>query len=278
MRVHHLNCGTHCPLGGAFYDGSSKGLFANIATHCLLIETDHHGLVLVDTGYGLQDVRRTWSRLPVIWPALLNIRLHEQDTALRQVETLGFARRDVRHIILTHLDFDHAGGVEDFPEARVHVLGVECETAGRTPRSFVGNQRYRPKQWDRIHHWRTYQPFGEPWFGFEAVRQLDNLPPEILMVPLRGHTLGHAGVAIQSGQGWLFHAGDAYLHRDQMNLAGHSCTPGLAIYQHLMDTDRSARRANQQRLRELKAAQSGVRIFCSHDTQELAELKAGQAG
>jgi glyoxylase-like metal-dependent hydrolase (beta-lactamase superfamily II) len=23
----------------------------------------------------------------------------------------------VRHIVLTHLDFDHAGGLEDFPEA-----------------------------------------------------------------------------------------------------------------------------------------------------------------
>ncbi|HWL29479.1 MAG TPA: hypothetical protein VNQ97_11285 [Burkholderiaceae bacterium] len=24
--------------------------------------------------------------------------------------------------MLTHLDFDHAGGIEDFPNARVHVM------------------------------------------------------------------------------------------------------------------------------------------------------------
>ena len=57
MHIHHLNCGTHCPIGGSFYDGRSRGLHADICTHCLLIETDG-GLVLVDTGYGIQDVRR----------------------------------------------------------------------------------------------------------------------------------------------------------------------------------------------------------------------------
>ncbi|MBC7770159.1 MAG: MBL fold metallo-hydrolase [Phycisphaerales bacterium] len=273
MRVHHLNCGTHCPLGGAFYDGASRGLFASIVTHCLLLETDQ-GLVLVDTGYGLEDVRNTYARLPFIWPAILNVRLHERDTALRQVEALGFSARDVRHIVLTHLDFDHAGGLEDFPRARIHVMATEREAAERTRRSFVANQRYRPRQWDDVRDWRTYAAGGEQWFGFEAVRGLDGLPPEILMLPLRGHTLGHAGVAVQTRGGWLLHAGDAYLHHRQMNVACPSCTPGLAVYQHIMDTDRPARRHNQERLRALKRDHAGdLTIFCSHDRKELTELR-----
>lgn len=32
MRIHHLNCGTHCPIGGALFDGTSRGLLANLAT------------------------------------------------------------------------------------------------------------------------------------------------------------------------------------------------------------------------------------------------------
>jgi glyoxylase-like metal-dependent hydrolase (beta-lactamase superfamily II) len=36
-----------------------------------------------------------------------------------QVQRLGFDPRDVRHIVLTHLDFDHAGGLDDFPHATV---------------------------------------------------------------------------------------------------------------------------------------------------------------
>ncbi|SUS03380.1 putative enzyme [uncultured Defluviicoccus sp.] len=272
MRVHHLNCGTHCPFGGAFFDGASKGILADIPTHCLLIETES-GLVLVDTGYGLQDVRHPHARLPWLWPAILNVRLRERDTALRQVEALGFHARDVRHIVLTHLDFDHAGGIEDFPEARVHLLAIEREAAARKRKSFVGNQRYRPAQWDTVSNWRTYAAGGEPWFGFSAVRQLDGLPPEILMVPLRGHTEGHSGIAVQSGDGWLLHAGDAYLHHSQM-LPKPRNTPGLALYQYIMDTDRPARRANQERLRELKSAHNEIRILCSHDAAELAEAQS----
>lgn len=269
MRIHHLNCGTHCPLGGKLFDGESRGPLAHIPTHCLLIETNA-GLVLVDTGYGLQDVRNPRERLPWLWSAILNVRLREGDTALRQIEALGFTARDVRHIVLTHLDFDHAGGIEDFPESRVHVLGVELKAAERR-RSFVARQRYRPGMWDAVTTWRAYAPEGDAWFGFQAVRQLDGLPPEILMVPLRGHTEGHAGVAVDTPTGWLLHAGDAYLHHGQMADAP-SIPPGLNAYQHIMDTDRAARRRNLARLRELRS-QGDVRIFCSHDAIELSQLQ-----
>jgi glyoxylase-like metal-dependent hydrolase (beta-lactamase superfamily II) len=270
MRVHHLNCGTHCPLGGALFDGASRGLFGHLPTHCLLIETPMAGLVLVDTGYGLEDVRRPHARLPLLWPLLINPRLREQDTARRQIEALGFAARDVRHIVLTHLDFDHAGGLEDFPDARVHVLTAEHEAANAR-RGFVAHQRYRARQWDEVREWRFCEPRGEGWNGFSAVRDLDGLPPEILMLPLRGHTLGHAGIAIQSDHGWLLHAGDAYLHSSELS-ACPSCPPGLALYERIMDSDHRARLDNQARLRALKRDEPAIQIFCSHDAAELAAL------
>jgi glyoxylase-like metal-dependent hydrolase (beta-lactamase superfamily II) len=164
MRVHHLNCGTHCPLGGALFDGASRGLFGHLPTHCLLIETPSAGLVLVDTGYGLEDVRRPHARLPVLWPLLINPRLREGETARRQIEALGFSAHDVRHILLTHLDFDHAGGLEDFPEARVHVLATE-HAAASARCGFVAHQRYRARQWDEVRDWRFYEPSGEGWHG-----------------------------------------------------------------------------------------------------------------
>ncbi len=238
MKIHHFNCGSHCPVGGAFFDGRSTGLFANICTHALLLETDA-GLVLVDTGYGLQDVSgKPRRRLPITWPVLvLNTRLREDDTALRQIERLGFSARDVRHIILTHLDFDHAGGIEDFPEARVHVLAVEKDAAENRRRTFVDRQRYRPLNWHAVRDWRTYYEGGEPWLGFSAVRDVDGLPPEILMIPLRGHTLGHAGIAISVNDGWLVHAGGAFLHHGQLHGTRPHMPPGLALYERVMTTD-----------------------------------------
>ena len=273
MRIHHLNCGTHCPLGGALFDGSSRGPLASIVTHCLLIETNQ-GLVLVDTGYGLQDVRHPHPRISRLMRAVLNIRLRERETALRQVEQRGFSARDVRHIVLTHLDFDHAGGLEDFPQARVHVMESERDAAENKRRDFAARLRYRPAQWDDVRDWRAYAAGGEPWFGFDAVRSLDGLPPEILMVPLPGHTLGHAGVALRTDQGWLLHAGDAYFHHREMNVRHPHCTPGLSAYQTLLAADRAARRDNQQRLLDLKRRHgSQIAIFCSHDAEELKALQ-----
>lgn len=51
-RVHHLNCVSSCPLGGALMDGRTASLRGRLACHCLLVETGD-GLVLVDTGFGI---------------------------------------------------------------------------------------------------------------------------------------------------------------------------------------------------------------------------------
>jgi hypothetical protein len=51
------------------------------------------------------------------------------------------------------------------------------------------------------------------------------------------------------------------------------CTPGLAAYQNLMNTDHAARLATQERLRALVAtAGAEVTVFCSHDAVEFAAL------
>ena len=273
MRIHYLSCGTNCPVGGAFFDGFSKGVLGLVPCAAQLIETSE-GLVLVDTGYGTQDVRHPHPRLSKFYRALLNIRFRMRETALSQVEALGFSARDVRHIVLTHLDFDHAGGIEDFPHARVHVMEAERDAAEHKRRGFVARRRYRPAQWDDVRDWRTYAGAGERWLGFESVRQLDGLPPEILMVPMPGHTWGHAGVAIASDDGWVLNAGDAYFYRRELDSDRRRCTPGLRIYQRLMDTDRELRFANQERLRDLKRDHGGeVTIFCSHDQKELEAMQ-----
>jgi len=119
------------------------------------------------------------------------------------------------------------------------------------------------------------QPDGEGWFGFDAVRQLAGLPPEILLVPLPGHTWGHAGVAIDTGSGWLLHAGDAYFYRGEMSPHAPHCTPGLELYQTMMEVDRASRLANQDRLRQLKYDEGDrLRLFCAHDALELEAMRA----
>lgn len=282
MRIHHLNCGTDCPVGGALFDGRSRGPLGHLVCHCLLIETDAHGLVLVDTGYGLRDVAHAHAspdpRITRPWRLMLNIRLRERETAIRQIEALGFSASDVRHIILTHLDFDHAGGLEDFPHAAVHVMQREYDDATAPATGFVARHRWRRRQYDGVTNWRCYGARGAAWFGFDAVRDLDGLPPELLLVPLPGHTWGHAGVAIHGEDGrWLLHAGDAYFYRGEMRAARRRCTPGLRAYQRLMEVDRAARMTNQARLRALSIERhADLRVTCAHDPVELERCQAGR--
>lgn len=250
-------------------DGRSEGLRGKLACRCVLVETGNQ-LVLIDTGYGVRDLEAPTERLSRFFLRLLDPEFRPELTAVRQIEALGFSARDVRNIVLTHLDFDHAGGLDDFPEARVHLLRAEADDA-TLQRTWLDRQRYRPQQWSSVDRWEPYEiAAGEPWFGFDAVRDLRGVPPEILMVPLRGHTLGHTGIAVREETGWLLVAGDAYFDHDELDLENPRCLPGLRFYQWLMEKDRRARLDNQRHLRELLRDHGGsIRVICSHDPREM---------
>ena len=267
-----------CAPGGFLTDGQTRSLrSAPLVCHCLLIDTEGEGLVLVDTGLGLGDVSAPSRRLSPVFRRMFQLPLRESETAVRQIEKLGYSARDVRHIVLTHLDFDHAGGLDDFPEATVHLLAAE-QAAAAVQRTWLDRNRFRPQQWSSKNRWLTYVPAGEHWLGFDCVRSLRGMPGDILLIPLPGHTLGHAGVAVSHGGRWLLHCGDAYFFHEEMDPHRRYCPPGLRLYQTLMEQDRRLRLANQERLRELARTQSDqVSVFCAHDRAELEAMQHAPA-
>jgi glyoxylase-like metal-dependent hydrolase (beta-lactamase superfamily II) len=278
MRIHHLNCGTMRPYGGRLVSGTGSVLAtAEMVCHCLLVEADH-GLVLVDTGLGTGDVADPDATLTRAWRRMARPVLAESETAVRQIEGLGFRAEDVSDIVLTHLDLDHGGGLRDFPHARVHVLRSELEAA-RSARTSTERTRYPRGQWAHGPRWATHEPQGEEWFGFDAVRELPGVPAEILLVPLSGHTVGHTGVAVRNGDGWLLHAGDAYFFHAEMRTDAPACPPALRFMQRRMETVRGLRLANQERLRELVRGHGDeVTVFSAHDPVELQALQRHREG
>jgi glyoxylase-like metal-dependent hydrolase (beta-lactamase superfamily II) len=274
MRVHHLDCCTMCPRGQRAVNGAGRRFArATLVSHCLLLETAAHGLVLVDTGIGTEDVRDTRRLGALFGPAMAIDATKVHMPALPQIEGLGFRREDVRHIVLTHVDFDHAGGLPDFPGAQVHVHATEKDAA-LARATFMERTRYRPPHLAHGPAWQTYAALGETWKGVPAVRQLRGLPPEILALPMPGHSRGHAAIAVDTGRGWLVHAGDAYFHRSVLERADASGTPwALRRIERFIAVDYERVRANHAALAAL-AKHDDVTVFSAHDPVEYERLRA----
>lgn len=245
--VRHLNCGwLHAPPS------------PRASCHCLLVETPL-GLALVDTGIGLLDVRDPDGRVGPEAVAAAGFQFRDEDTAARQVERLGFRPADVRHVLLTHADPDHAGGLADFPHARVHAAAEELDAL----RS--GNPRYRPVQFDHEPRWVPHPSSAERWFGLEARRADLGAGVEVLLVPLFGHTLGHCGVAVRTGDRWVLHVGDAYYLRVELATDDHPVSALAA----LRADDDARRRASLDQLRRLARDHGGeIDLLGYHDVGE----------
>lgn len=271
MRIHHLNCGTLRPIGRRLLTGEGGWRdSAPLYNHCILIE-GRRGLALIDSGIGTRDIAHPDSLSPT-FQGMFRPRLLMFETALHQIRELGFDPRDVNHIALTHLDPDQAGGLADFPHAKVHVQAAELEAALR-PRSFHDKLRYLPQQWAHQPKWISHTPGAESWFGLKGVNALPDFDDEVLLVPLPGHTAGHMGVAIQTSDGWLMHAGDAYFYRGELDEAP-SCPVGLKWLQWMMADDHAQRIATLRRLRRVAHRfKEDIQLTCSHDPVEFQLLR-----
>jgi glyoxylase-like metal-dependent hydrolase (beta-lactamase superfamily II) len=161
--IHHLSCGSFCPYGARLLQGSGGWLSpARMVCHCLVVETAE-GLVLLDTGFGIGDVENP-ARLGHAFRLMVRPQLEQRQTAVAQLRALGHEPGDVRRILITHLDLDHAGGLAEFPDAEVHVFAPEHEAAmnpGLRERS-----RYIADQWAHGPRWVTHEVEGDEWLGF----------------------------------------------------------------------------------------------------------------
>lgn len=270
MKIHHLNCGTLCPYCEKLINGKGSLLKpARLVCHCLLVESSE-GLILVDTGFGTEDVQQPERRLGKGFMTAMRPTLSRTETARVQLDQRNLDAKDVRHIIPTHLDLDHAGGLSDFPEAAIHVMAKEL--AQITHPDVRDRIRFRQAQF--VHHpqWAVHQDTHENWFGMPAISPIPELKDSLKLVPLPGHTKGHMGVAVRGENKWLLHCGDAYFHRGQIH-GSPEMPKALELFEQAIQTIPQQRRDSLTRLQELAQRHGDeVDIFCAHDPVEFDRL------
>jgi glyoxylase-like metal-dependent hydrolase (beta-lactamase superfamily II) len=256
-----------CPVAGFLLGG--KAWRGRMVAHVLLIETDRDGLVLVDTGFGTRDIDGK-TGISRAFKTFVGPALDPSETAVEQIRARGLDPRDVRHIVVTHLDLDHAGGLGDFPDAKVHLHARE-HAAAMTRGHRKERERYLTAHWSHGPIWEVYTEDGDTWRGLPAVAKLRGLDADIGLLPMHGHTRGHSAVIVRTNDRWLVHAGDAYFHRSSVEGPG-GVPFGFAAFERAMQMDSAARRASVAALRQLRESYSDLDLFCAHDAREYAAL------
>ena len=209
VRVHLLNDGFFAMDGGTMFGVVPKRLWSRLvpadpenripmSLNCPLA-LDGRDAVLVDTGLGERLSEREQAIFKVDRRGGLAARLRE----------IGLAPEDVTHVILTHLHFDHFGGVvardgsgrfrPAFPNARHFVQRIELETAEGPPdvRSAAAYQHARECL--------------EPLKQANLLEVLDGptaITPRLRVVVTGGHTPSHQCPIFACGDATFVHLGD----------------------------------------------------------------------
>jgi glyoxylase-like metal-dependent hydrolase (beta-lactamase superfamily II) len=191
-RVALIQAGTFRSDAGALFGPVPKILWNGLVTdeidpdnrilqalNCLLIETPS-GRVLVETGIGerIDDKSRA-------------MRAYEGPPILPALETAGFLPESVEVVALSHLHFDHAGGLlradgeKAFPHATIVAQQAEWDIAlGDNPRlvaSYVQPELELVKDWGR-----------QGWTDGEK-----ELMPGVDVIPTGGHSSGHQAIVVR---------------------------------------------------------------------------------
>ncbi len=218
------------------------------------------GPILVDTGLGRRVPElRTFRGFPPM-PAGSSADIGPQ------LRHSGVDPGEVRLVVLTHLDWDHTGGLHHFPNAEVLVHRPELEFA----QTRMGRWRYRPSLWPAGFAPSIYDLHDEPFGPFPASRTLTRAG-DVRLVPIPGHSPGQVGVVYTAYETTLLFAADHMLRADWFDEdleAGRSVMLGAF-----------GKKAARDTTRRLKAftEESSVLLLPSHDSgaaDRLANLGA----
>jgi glyoxylase-like metal-dependent hydrolase (beta-lactamase superfamily II) len=129
----------------------------------------------------------------------LDVSLEPKDRLTRHLERLEIDPERVRYVALSHLHFDHAGGLKDLPNATLVVQSREW--AAGFDREVANHYGLRRRYFDFGH--QVLQVDGEhDLFGDGAVT----------LIPSFGHTPGHQSARVRSTAGDHILVGDACYH------------------------------------------------------------------
>jgi N-acyl homoserine lactone hydrolase len=176
-----------------------------------LVEHPGAGPILIDTGFRREVAEgrsRERSRNLGGLGRLMarQMRMDPAQTIAAQLRARGVDPARLELVVMTHLHFDHASALCDFPAATVVVSRPEWQAAHAPRPSMHG---YVRAQLDPRPRYRTWEPQNAPAHG-PFTHALDLFGDGSLMLAFTpGHTLGHASLIARLSDRYALIAGDA---------------------------------------------------------------------
>jgi N-acyl homoserine lactone hydrolase len=217
-------------LPGAFFEGVT-GPFKTLRTlgvgtprsrwrwvpcPAFLIRHPTAGSFLVDTGLHPSVTDKPAANMGRIISRYARPRLEPEQALPAQLRARGVDPHEIAHVVMTHLHFEHASGMAEFPRATFILTEAEWRAATTENRPFL--RGYRPEHYDYVFDYRTlnytgpditsYSSFGNTFdlFGDGSVR-LASTP---------GHSAGHQSVICRLKDRDFVIAGDAIYKYGQL--------------------------------------------------------------
>lgn len=194
--------------------GTPKSKWEWLPVPSFLIEHPTAGLVLVDGGYHQTIAVDPAKNLGKLAARLYTVRATVEQSLPKRLEAMGLSPSAIQVVIMTHLHFDHASGISEFPEATFIIGEGEWQWAsGRRPllRGYIHRHfdlafDYREVQYSRSDAGvSSYATFGRSvdLFGDGSIR--------LCYTP--GHTMGHQSVIARLRDREVLLTGDAAMVR-----------------------------------------------------------------
>jgi glyoxylase-like metal-dependent hydrolase (beta-lactamase superfamily II) len=196
--------------------GTPKSRWWLIPIPAYLITHPTAGPLLVDTAFHGSVAAKPAANLGKIAARFARPRIEPGRDVPAQLRERGIDAADLKTVVLTHLHFDHASGIAEYPNATFVLSQAEWEAATTDPRPFL--RGYRPAHFDYLFDYRTidfdgpgiasYASFGRSFdlFGDGSVR----------LVYTPGHSAGHCSVVAHLRDRDLVIAGDATYTQSQL--------------------------------------------------------------
>jgi N-acyl homoserine lactone hydrolase len=122
--------------------------------------------------------------------------MEEGDDVVSLLATVGLSPTDVAHVAHSHLHYDHAGGIEFFPDATFYVQERELQFA------------YWPPVYQRDVYLKSDFDHDVDWFELEGEHDIFG-DGKLVLFPTPGHTAGHQSLLVRLDSGSVILVADA---------------------------------------------------------------------